>query len=60
VKYEIRKVATGTTSVHERDVWEVLKVPESGDPYLVATFDHEDLANWCLGSLGMSLESKAR
>jgi hypothetical protein len=56
VKYSIRKVPAGTTSVYDRDVWEVLKTPSSVDPYLIATFHDPALARWCLGSLRMSME----
>ena len=56
--YSIRKVPAGQTSVYDVDVWEVLKQPTHGDLYVVATYDHEDLANWCLGSLGGALEAK--
>ena len=56
MKYSIRKVVLGTTSVYDRDVWEVLKTPTTGDPYLIATYTDPLLARWCLGSFHVSLE----
>ena len=56
MKYSIRKVPVGTTSVYDRDVWEVLKFPTVGDPYIVATYSHPALARWCLGTFHSSLE----
>jgi hypothetical protein len=58
VRYSIRKVPAGTTSVHEKDAWEVLKTLDTGDPYLVATFHHPSLARWCLTSFRMSIEAQ--
>jgi len=58
VRYDVRKVLAGSTSAHAIDVWEVLKVPAHGDLYVIATYDNESLANWCLGSLGGALENK--
>jgi hypothetical protein len=57
--YDVRKVPAGTTSVYEVDVWEVFKQPAHGDLYVVATYDNESLANWCLGSLAGSIEARA-
>lgn len=56
--YDVRKVPAGHTTQYDVEVWEVLKQPAHGDLYVVATYDNESLANWCLGSLGGSLEAK--
>jgi hypothetical protein len=59
VRYDVRKVPAGSTSVYDVDVWEVLKIPAHGDLYVIATYDNESLANWCLGSFGGALEIRA-
>jgi hypothetical protein len=56
VKYSIRKVVAGTSAAHTSDVWEVIKTPEHGDPYLIATYKDPLLARWCLGSFHVSME----
>jgi hypothetical protein len=56
MKYSIRKVVKGFSSVYDTDVWEVLKTPTAGDPYLIATYKDPALARWCLGSFHVSLE----
>jgi hypothetical protein len=58
MRYEVRKVPAGTTSVYDVDVWEVVKIPAHGDLYIVATYDNESLANWCHGSLAGAMENK--
>jgi hypothetical protein len=56
VKYSIRRVVKGTSSEYDYDVWEVIKTPEHGDPYLIATYKDPLLARWCLGSFHVSME----
>jgi hypothetical protein len=56
VKYSIRKVVKGTSSVYDQDVWEILKTPQQGDSYLIATYPNVTLARWCLGTFHTSLE----
>jgi hypothetical protein len=56
VRYAVRIVPAGTTSVYDRDVWEVLKYPTVGDPYIIATYHHPSLARWCLGCFQASVE----
>jgi hypothetical protein len=56
--YEVRHVPANHTSLYDFDTWEVVKQPDHGDLYVVATYDNESLANWCLGSLGGCLENK--
>ena len=52
----MRKVPAGTFSIYDSDVWEVLKTPDHGDPYLIATYPNETLSRWCLGTMHTSLE----
>jgi len=56
MRYAVRKVPGGTSSIHTCDVWEVLKHPTAGDPYLIATYRHPSLARWCLGTFHCSVE----
>lgn len=56
MRYFVRKVPKGTSSVFPNDVWEVLKSPQAGDPYLLGVFPHPSLARWCLDSFTCSLE----
>lgn len=54
--YLIRKVPANFTSLYDFDTWVVEKHPFSGDSYLVATFEKESVARWCLNTLQASLE----
>jgi hypothetical protein len=53
VKYSIRKASRNDPKM---DVWEVLKTPVTGDPYLIATFHDPTIARWCLGTFHGSME----
>ena len=56
MRFSVRKAVKGGSSGREIDVWEVLKTPDWGDPYLIAAFHHPSLARWCLSSLYGSVE----
>jgi hypothetical protein len=58
VTFTVRKVPANFTSMNDVDVWEVIKIPQTGDLYVLGTFDNESLARWCLDSLRMSVEVK--
>jgi hypothetical protein len=58
VKFFIRR--SPPNSVYDHETWEVLKKFDhhASDVHLIATYDNESLARWCLGSFHNSLEVK--